>query len=111
VVGNKLFNVLTRLLTGLKISDPGTGILCLRLSVVEKMSYLELDSAFHFNPELTLILYEDKSLAIREVPLRWGGSESASNVAPLAYCVRLLRILLRYGFAKYAQGKSGSLAF
>lgn len=100
VAGNKFFNGLTTVLTGLKISDPGTGIVFYNARSLRETPFENLHDFFHFNPELNIRLHENRSLKIAVVPLHWRDSESGSNVSPLPYCIELTKILARYGASK-----------
>jgi len=107
VLGNHFFNLLTWLLTGLRMSDAGTGIILYRTKVLEKYPYMELSNFFHFNPQLNILLLEDPQLKYKNVPLNWRDSKDGSNISPLFYCWVLLKILVRYGYSKYLLRKPG----
>lgn len=95
--GNRLFNFLTYLFSGRKISDAGAGIYCLRLRALQNLPWNLLENGFHFNPQLNVLLYEKiRNFKIYEVPLEWSDSESGSNVKVYRYCVKLLGLLIRY---------------
>lgn len=100
VAGNRFFNGLTTVLTGLKISDPGTGIVFYNARSLRETPFEQLHDFFHFNPELNILLHENKALKIAVVPLRWRDSESGSNVSPIPYCLELTKILAHYGATK-----------
>lgn len=107
VLGNHFFNLLTWFLTGLRMSDAGTGIILYRTKALEKYPYMELSNFFHFNPQLNILLFEDPDLKFMNVPLNWRDSKDGSNISPLFYCWILLKILLRYGYSKYLLRRPG----
>lgn len=100
ILGNRVFNTLTRMLAGVPISDSGTGIVCIRSKVLRQLPYSKLQSRLHFNPQLNILLYGDTKVRISEVPLCWRDADVESHMRPLPYCLELLWILLQYRIKK-----------
>ena len=109
--GNKFFNFLTYVLTGLKMSDAGAGVFCARTSTLKEGGFWNLTNSFQFNPQLNILLHENKSLKITTIPLEWRDSNEGSNIRAISYSLELSKILFRYGIQKYLRGRSGSRAF
>ena len=94
--GNQFFNFLTYLLTGLNMSDAGSAIICLKTNVLKEIPFTHLDSAFHFHPQLNILLYSNHRITIKEIPLSWKDSPVGSNVNIIKYGIKMLNILTRY---------------
>ncbi|MDZ4242883.1 MAG: glycosyltransferase [Candidatus Omnitrophota bacterium] len=107
VIGNLLFNFLTFLLTGQKMTDSGAAILLIRTDILKQYPFRHLTNSFQFNPELNVLFYATKGLKIVEIPLKWVDSSDKSNITALNYCWTLLKILLRYRWNKTFLRKSG----
>ncbi|MBI4860354.1 MAG: glycosyltransferase family 2 protein [Candidatus Riflebacteria bacterium] len=110
-VGNRFFNLLTRVLTGVKMSDSGAGIVFYRAAVLDRVPFENLTNSFQFNPQLNILLGHLDDLKRLEVPLVWGDSEAGSNVRALEYCLTLSKILLGYRFRRSLLGRTGWRAF
>ncbi len=106
-LGNIFFNFLTFLLTGLKISDSGAGVMFARTDILNRVPFRHLTNSFQFNPQLNILYYSDKNLKIIEVPILWRDSPDESNMKALTYCWNLLKILIHYRCAKSLRRKSG----
>jgi len=96
VFANKLFNLLTGILTGCWMSDSGSGIELISLSFLRELQWHDLTNSFQFNPQLNILFYSKKTAKIREVPLEWKDSEAGTNIRALRYCWQLLMILVQY---------------
>ena len=106
-LGNHVFNFLTFLLTGHKMTDSGAAILFYRTEILNNLPFEHLTNSFQFNPQLNILLYNQKNLKIIEVPLKWTDSKDESNIKALNYCLTLLKILLGYRFNKTFRRKKG----
>lgn len=104
-VGNVFFSLLTRLSTGVSMSDSGAGILLARAAAIKDLPFAELSDQFHFNPQLNILMYGQKKYRIREVPLSWKDSEVESNVDTFKYCATLSKILAEYWLRRSLLGK------
>ncbi|MBF0624581.1 MAG: glycosyltransferase family 2 protein [Magnetococcales bacterium] len=93
-LGNRYFNLMTRLLTGVRMSDAGTGIMLLKSRLLHQVPYPNLSSSLYFNPMLNILLYGNPALEIHEVPLHWRDSAVPSTVVPMKYVTELMKILL-----------------
>ncbi len=105
-VGNHVFNILTYLLTGLRMSDSGCGIVLLRTEVVKEVAFAGLSNSYFFNPQVNILLFANRSLRIDEIPLHWADAEAGSNLRAARYVVGLTNILVRYRLRRLA-GRSG----
>jgi glycosyltransferase involved in cell wall biosynthesis len=103
-LGNHVFNILTFLLTGLRISDSGCGIVFFRTAAVERTAFGELSNSFFFNPQLNILLYGNKDLVIDDIPLNWSEPEAESNLKALRYVLGLTRILVKYRLSRLMGG-------
>jgi len=100
IFANRFFNFLTHTLTGIRITDAGCGIYCIKLAAIKDIPYEEFDSGFHFNPQFNIALC-NAGLRIHEIPLEWRDArDQASMVNPLRYCLKLTRMLLAYRLQK-----------
>ena len=100
VVGNLVFNFLTFVCTGHRMSDSGAAILFYRTAILDRIPFDELTNSFQFNPQLNIMLYNLKDLNIEEVPMLWRDSKDKSNITAFKYCLTMLKILLRYRWNK-----------
>lgn len=105
-VANHIFNFLTFVLSGIRQSDAGTGILLYRVEALKKFNFEELTNSFQFNPQLSLLL-RDSGVKAEEVPLDWKDSKAGSNIQPLRYCWDLLKLLVYYRINKTIFRKEG----
>ncbi|MBF0126005.1 MAG: glycosyltransferase family 2 protein [Magnetococcales bacterium] len=96
ILGNRFFNVMTRLLTGARISDAGTGIMLFATEILDGIRYADFSSGLHFNPMLNIALYHRRDIHILETALHWKDSAIGSTVLPWRYVMRLLWILFNY---------------
>jgi len=106
-LGNIFFNCTTFLLTGIKMSDAGTGIILITTKMLKKIRFDQLDNFFHFNPQLNLTLHAKKNIQKEEVPLLWRDSDVQSNVKVIRYGLGLLKILFQYFIFKNFFKRSG----
>jgi glycosyltransferase involved in cell wall biosynthesis len=100
ILGNIVFNFLTRVLTGCCLSDTGTGIIFIKVGVLKNIPLCCLTNSFQFNPQLSILLSEISDVNIKEISLSWQDSEAKSNIIPIQYCLTLLKILVLFRFNK-----------
>jgi len=72
-MGGRVFNLLVRILTGLKIRDTQCGLKLFRRASTERAFELQRVTGFGFDPEV-LFLIERVGGKIVEVPVRWNDS-------------------------------------
>lgn len=94
VLVNKFFNFLTHILTSVKNSDSGCGIVFYNNKALETIDYKKLTNGPQFNPQINILLGRNKNLIIEEIPLSWKDSEAGSSINAIKYCYRLLIFLL-----------------
>jgi glycosyltransferase involved in cell wall biosynthesis len=104
--GNAFFDAATRILTGLKMSDPGTGIYLMKVSAISGVPLDRLTDSFQFHPQLNILLHEREDLERETVPMSWKDSRASSNVSVVRYGLRLLLILLRYSYGRRLRGRA-----
>ncbi len=109
--GNILFNWLTFLFTGHKMSDSGAGILYYRTEILRRLPFQHLTNSAHFNPQLNILMYNLKDLSIKEINLNWVDSETGSSISGFNYCLTLLKILFNYRINTIFYRRSGWKAF
>src|SRR5262249_49876937 len=80
-LGGTLFNLMVRLLLGLRLHDTQCGFKLFHRERCRKIFEQQTRSGFGFDPEL-LFLAKRNGLTIRETPVRWSHSEG-SKVNPL----------------------------
>ena len=107
-IGNYVFNILTFILTGYRMSDSGAGTLFYRTAMLANFPFEELTNSFQFNPQLNILLYA-AGVSRMEVPLVWKDASGDSNIKAWNYCLTLLKILLHYRIAKLLRKKGGLL--
>jgi glycosyltransferase involved in cell wall biosynthesis len=110
VLGNLFFNLLTRLTTGLRISDGGAAVAMTRISVLKRIPFFQITSGLHFHPQLNILIYSLPDVKIREIPLRWKDSNVGSSVRVVRYSWTLILMLVGFVFRKLA-GKEGAHLF
>ena len=93
------------------MSDSGAAILFYRTEILKRFPFEHLTNSFQFNPQLNILLYQDKNLRIAEIPLDWTDAAGKSNISALNYCWTLLKILCRFRWNKTFRGKSGGELF
>lgn len=98
--GNAFFNLYTRLVTGLRMSDPGTAIIAIRRETLARLPFADLDKGFHFHPQLNLILFEDPTITKVETTLDWRDASEDNHFELFRYGLKLLRMLTRYGWER-----------
>jgi len=91
--GGRLFNVMVRLMLGLKIYDTQCGFKLFRRTTVQPAFEKLTTERFGFDPELLFIMSQ-QGLKIREVPVHWSHVEG-SKVHFLRDGVRMFADLLR----------------
>lgn len=99
-IGNHVFNFLTRLATGLKMSDSGTGIIFIKTDVLRTLPFRSFASTWQFHPEMNILIYSRRNLKIKEIPLHWADSEALPSIKLFRYALKLAQILLRYSMLK-----------
>ncbi|HMJ33194.1 MAG TPA: glycosyltransferase family 2 protein [Baekduia sp.] len=97
-LANHFFNAFTRFLSGLRMSDAGTGIMLARSSALAQMPFDELTSGYQFHPQLNLIIYGDPDLVVAEVPLCWRDATVGVRFSLTGYALVLTRMLLAFAW-------------
>jgi glycosyltransferase involved in cell wall biosynthesis len=97
-LANIFFNAFTRTLSGLHMSDAGTGIMLVRAEALGRMPYDRLTSGYQFHPQLNLLIYDDPRLVIAEVPLAWRDAEVGVKFSLTGYALTLTRMLLTFAW-------------
>jgi glycosyltransferase involved in cell wall biosynthesis len=100
--GNYFFNWLTKLTTGLTVSDAGAAMVLIPITALNRVEYWKLPEDWKFHPQLNIDLGRMNGLKIREVPIRWADSDADSSVPLLSYGFSLLWMLL----GAWTQGKT-----
>lgn len=98
--GNYFFNTFTFLCTGLRMSDSGAAMIIMRRCVLEKIPFEGLSNSWQFHPQLNILIFDDKLLKIKEIPTNWEDSEAPSTVPLFRYGINLLKILIKYRYAR-----------
>ena len=111
VFGNIIFNWLTFIFTGHKMSDSGAGILYYRTEILKKLPFQHLTNSSQFNPQLNILMYNIKDIKIKEIKLNWADSETVSSISSINYCMTLLKILLNYRINSLFYRRTGWKAF
>jgi glycosyltransferase involved in cell wall biosynthesis len=96
--GNHFFNTFTRVVSGLRMSDAGTGIMLIRTGALERMPFERMTSGYQFHPQLNLVIYSDPRLVIAEVPLAWRDAEVGVKFSLTGYAVTLTKMLLTFAW-------------
>jgi dolichol-phosphate mannosyltransferase len=96
--GNVFFNTFTRLVSGLRMSDAGTGIMVIRSSALARMPFERMTSGYQFHPQLNLVIYSDPQLVVAEVPLAWRDAEVGVKFSLTGYAVTLIKMLLTFAW-------------
>ncbi len=97
-VANRFFNGLTRVLSGLPMSDAGTGIMLARAGAVDRMPFTQLTSGYQFHPQLNLMIYGDPELVVAEVPVCWRDATVGVRFSLTRYALVLTRMLLTFAW-------------
>jgi glycosyltransferase involved in cell wall biosynthesis len=97
-LANRFFNAFTRSLSGLRMSDAGTGIMLARAAALEPMPFERLTSGYQFHPQLNLLIYGDPELVVAEVPLCWRDATVGVRFSLTGYAMVLTRMLLAFAW-------------
>jgi dolichol-phosphate mannosyltransferase len=97
-VANHFFNAFTRALSGLRMSDAGTGIMLARAGALDRMPFTQLTSGYQFHPQLNLMIYGDPELVVAEVPLCWRDATVGVRFSLTGYALTLTRMLLTFAW-------------
>jgi dolichol-phosphate mannosyltransferase len=97
-VANHFFNAFTRTISGLRMSDAGTGIMLARAGALDRMPYTQLTSGYQFHPQLNLLIYGDPELVVAEVPLCWRDATVGVRFSLTGYALVLTRMLLTFAW-------------
>lgn len=93
-VANKFFVYLQRVVSGVFISDPGSGYIAYNMNFLKRVPYWQLPSYAYYDP--CLFLYVSRMKArIYEFPIVWGEVET-SSINMWEYGMRLFWVLLRF---------------
>ena len=98
IIVNRFFNFLTYMLTSVKNSDSGCGIVFYNNKVLKGPQ---------FNPQINVLAGRNKNLIIEEIPLTWKDSAAGSSINAFKYCLKLMifliifRINLIYGKSSF----------
>ena len=60
--------------------------------------------AFFFNPMLDILLHGEKTVNIRDIPLRWKDPEVGSNLKAVRHLTGLTQLLLAYQWRRLTKG-------
>lgn len=93
-LGNRFFISLQRLVSGMRITDPGSGEIAYSLRFLERVPYHRLTNSFHFTPQLLLYCGQWPFRFI-EFPVSWGEAE-VSSVNVWRHGWKMLKMLLGY---------------
>jgi glycosyltransferase involved in cell wall biosynthesis len=91
--GGRLFNVMVRMLLGLKIRDTQCGFKLFKRAKVQSAFQKQTTDGFGFDPELLFVMSQ-QGLKILEVPVRWSHAEG-SKIRFFRDGVRMFTDLLR----------------
>jgi hypothetical protein len=97
-IANRFFNGFTRALSGLGMSDAGTGTMLARAGALDRMPFTQLPSGYQFHPQLNLMLYGDPELVVAEVPVRWRNATVGVRFSLTRYGLVLTRMLLSFAW-------------
>jgi glycosyltransferase involved in cell wall biosynthesis len=97
-LANHFFNAFTRAISGLRMSDAGTGIMLARSGAVARMPFTQLTSGYQFHPQLNLLIYGDPELVVAEVPLCWSDAKVGVRFSLAGYALTLTRMLLTFAW-------------
>jgi len=97
-LANIFFNQFTRALSGLRMSDAGTGIMLIRSETLARMPFERLTSGLQFHPQLNLIIYSDPRHTVAEVPLSWRDAEVSVKFSLMGYALTLTKMLLTFAW-------------
>jgi glycosyltransferase involved in cell wall biosynthesis len=96
IAGNYIFNAITYIISGLRMSDAGTAIIFCKTQVVKNIPYHSFTDGYQFHPQLNIFVYENKEINLLETPLNWKDSEIINNLNLFKYGIGLIKILTRY---------------
>ena len=105
-LGNYFFNIATFFCTGLRMSDSGTAMILVRQDILKSIPFQNISNSWQFHPQLNILLYSIPNVRIKETAMDWADSEAPSSLPIFLYGWHLLKILLKYRFAKTVLRKS-----
>jgi len=98
ILGNYFFNFITFLLTTVKLSDSGCGIIAIKTKTLKRVNFLDLSDNFYFNPQLNVYLGRLNGILKKDIPIEWKDSEIPSNLKIISYIYGLLKFLFSVFF-------------
>jgi glycosyltransferase involved in cell wall biosynthesis len=109
-MANMFFNTFTRALSGLHMSDAGTGIMLVRAEALGRMPFEQLTSGYQFHPQLNLLIYDDPRLVVAEVPLAWRDADVGVKFSLTGYALTLTRMLLTFAWHRRVRRRPTAVA-
>jgi len=103
-VANKFFNWLTYVLSGVRMSDSGCGIVLIKTAILRDIPFHLFNNSAQFNPQLNIAIYSNTNNKISEIPIQWKDALEGSSIRAFRYCWTLFEILLRYFYCHRIRG-------
>tara|TARA_B100000787_G_C16171735_1_gene286875 strand:+ start:773 stop:1561 length:789 start_codon:yes stop_codon:yes gene_type:complete len=97
---NKVFIIITKMLTGTHFSDPGQSTYILKKDMIRKFKYLKIKNITndsHF-PHFFNIKIFSHNLKYQEIPILWKDGNIKSHLKPLSYVFIFLISVLKFFF-------------
>jgi len=94
-IGNRFLSLLTRILTGLKVSETHNGYRVYRTKALKDVNFEDNSEKFEFDTEI-LLRFKSKGYKIVEVENPTIYAEEVSYLNPITYGFRVLNVLLKY---------------
>ena len=95
-LGNRFFKVVTFLATGIRMSDPGSAIVCFPVSAISGINFQKFNNGYLFHPQLNILFYSNKKFEVLEVPLDWRDASKDNNFRIIRYGMSLLFFLIKF---------------
>lgn len=97
--GNRFLTAFENLMLGLNLSEFHSGFIVYSKKALNTIPFEQMENCFHFDGEM-MITASEKRLRIKEVMIPTTYADEKSNLNPVTYGLRVIKIALKHKFKK-----------